>query len=102
MRACACDTASRLWARTVLCKFALLLIPPLPSIDSAVGCPSLFVDFVGNINGSDFFALCIIGFEFSLPDAFQRTTRWKMRRSPRSPLRRCTRMHRVSDDVGSV
>src|ERR1039457_1148482 len=86
MRACACDTASRLWARTVLCKLALLLIPPLPSIDSAVGCPPLFVDFIGTISRSDFFAPCIIGFGLALPDAFHRTTRWKVRRSHGSPL----------------
>jgi hypothetical protein len=46
--------------------------------------PSAFLAHI--ISESHFFASCIIGFEFSLPDAFHRTTRWKMRRSPRSPL----------------
>src|ERR1035438_5285280 len=93
MRACAWDTAVRLWARTVLCKFALLLIPPLPSTNSADSCLSLFAGFIGTINRSEFFAPCIIGFELSLPDAFRRTTRRKMRRplwSPFEDVHACT------------
>ena len=35
MRSCACDTASRLCVRTVLCSSAFLLVPPLPSTSSA-------------------------------------------------------------------
>jgi hypothetical protein len=35
MLICAWDTVDRLRVRTVLCRFAFLAIPPLPSIDSA-------------------------------------------------------------------
>src|SRR3954451_17965175 len=61
MRSCACDTASRLCVRTVLCSFAFLLVPPLPSTNSAAGCPALFAGFAGTISESDFFAPFIIG-----------------------------------------
>src|SRR5215212_6505204 len=61
MRSCACDTASRLCVRTVLCSFAFLLVPLLPSTSSAAGCPALFAGFAGTISESDFFAPSIIG-----------------------------------------
>src|SRR4051812_35315729 len=61
MRSCASDTASRLCVRTVLCSFAFLLVPLLPSTSSAAGCPALFAGFAGTISESDFFAPFIIG-----------------------------------------
>src|SRR5215213_2279650 len=61
MRSCACDTAPRLCVRTVLCSFAFLLVPLLPSTNSAAGCPALFAGFAGTISESDFFAPFIIG-----------------------------------------
>src|SRR6266481_9233636 len=62
MRACACDTASRPCVRTVLCNSAFLLVPPLPSTDSAACCSALFAGFSGTTEGSDFFVPCIIGY----------------------------------------
>jgi hypothetical protein len=62
MRARACDTASRLCVRAVLCGRAFLSVPPLPSTDSAAGCPALFAGFIGTTRGSDFSAPCITGF----------------------------------------
>src|SRR6266436_2992569 len=51
MRSCACDTASRLCVRTVLCNSAFLSVPLLPS-----------TGFAGIISESDFFAPFIIGY----------------------------------------
>src|SRR5258707_115566 len=62
MRSCACDTASRLCVRTVLCNSAFLSVPLLPSTASAAGCPALFASFTGIISESDFFAPFIIGY----------------------------------------
>ena len=45
MRACACDTASRLCVRTVLCKSAFSLAPPLRSASSAADEATLFARF---------------------------------------------------------
>jgi hypothetical protein len=42
MRACACDTASRLCVRTVLCRSAFSLAPPLRSTGSAAAEAALF------------------------------------------------------------
>ena len=42
MRACACDTASRLCVRTVLCRSAFSLAPPLRSTGSAAAKAALF------------------------------------------------------------
>ena len=69
MRSCACDTASRLWVRTVLCSSAFLLVPPLPSTGSAEGRPALFTGFAGNIGESDFPVPFIIGYDRSLSNA---------------------------------
>src|SRR5262245_40031466 len=62
MRSCACDTASRLCVRTVLCSSAFLSVPLPPSTNSAAGCPALFAGFAGTISESDFFASSIIGY----------------------------------------
>src|SRR3954452_19433369 len=51
MRACACDTASRPCVRSVLCRPAFLLVPPLPSADSAAACAALFAGFAGVESG---------------------------------------------------
>ena len=45
MRACACDTASRLCVRTVLCSSAFSLAPPLRSTGSAAAEAALFACF---------------------------------------------------------
>src|SRR6266404_1319035 len=62
MRSCACDTASRLCVRTVLCNSAFLSVPLLPFTGSAAGGPALFAGFAGTISESDFFAPFIIGY----------------------------------------
>src|ERR1700741_5424083 len=64
MRACACDTASRVCVRTVLCSSALLLVPSSPSTNSAADRSALFAGFAGTIDESDFFAAAS-----GLPDA---------------------------------
>ena len=70
MRACACDTVSRLGVRGVRCWSAFLSAPPLPSTDSAATEVALFTGFAGTTSGSDFSRSCIIGYSFiSLPDA---------------------------------
>ena len=51
----ACDTASRLSVRTVLCRSAVPSAPPLPSTASAPGPrPGLFGRFPGTMSRSDF------------------------------------------------
>src|SRR5689334_4298369 len=62
MRACARDTASRLWVRTVRCSRAFPLVPPLPSAGSAAACAALFAGFIGTTRGSDFSTPCITSF----------------------------------------
>ena len=52
MRVRACDTASRLCVRTVLCGRAFPSVPPLPSTGSAAGCHALFASFIGNATGA--------------------------------------------------
>src|SRR5208337_4387679 len=47
MRPCACDTASRLCVRPVLCWSAFLSVPPLPSTDSATVRTALFAGLLG-------------------------------------------------------
>ena len=49
MRACACDTASRLCVRTVLCSSAFSLAPPLRSTGSAAAEAALFARFLGQV-----------------------------------------------------
>ena len=63
MRSCACDTASRLCVRTVLCSSAFLLVPPLPSIGSAAARAALFADFLGIIGESDCSVPFIFGYD---------------------------------------
>src|SRR6516162_7764231 len=46
MRVCACDTASRLCVRTVLCRSAFSLAPPLRSTGSAAAEAALFARFL--------------------------------------------------------
>src|SRR5437764_542934 len=74
MRSCACDTASRLCVRTVLCNSAFLSVPLLPSTGSAAECPALFAGFAGIISESDFFVPFIIGYGLR-PYGCQRTAR---------------------------
>lgn len=62
-RASACDTASRLSVRTVLCCPAVSSAPPLPSTASAPGRPGLFGRFPGTMDRSDFPGPCISGFQ---------------------------------------
>ena len=67
MLTCAWDTDARLRVRTVLCRFAFLAIPPLPSIDSAAGAtaPPCSPTSSVLISESDFSSPFIIGFGFS-------------------------------------
>ena len=72
----------------MLCRFAFLAIPPLPSIDSAAGRPALFANFVGTISESDFSSSYIIDFGSRLPDAGRRripppTVKLEISRFPR-------------------
>ena len=46
----------------MLCRFAFLAIPPLPSIYSAAGSPALFANFIGTTSEYDFSSPFIIGF----------------------------------------
>src|SRR5208282_4378758 len=62
MRPCACDTASRLCVRPVLCWSAFLSVPPLPSTDSATVRTALFAGLLGTTSGSDCSVPCIIGY----------------------------------------
>jgi hypothetical protein len=62
MRACDCDTASRLCVRTVLCRSAFPLVPPLRSTGSAAACAALFVRFIATMGKSDFSGPFISGF----------------------------------------
>jgi hypothetical protein len=63
MRSCACVTAARLSVRAVLCSSSFLLVPPLPSTDSAADRSALFAGFTGTFGESDFSAPCIIGYD---------------------------------------
>src|ERR1700730_2734845 len=62
MRACACDTASRLCVRTVLCWSAFSLAPPLRSTDSAAAEAALFARFLATSGRSDFSLVLIVGY----------------------------------------
>ena len=62
MRACACDTASRLCVRTVLCRSAFSLAPPLRSTGSAAAEAALFARFRATTGRSDFSIALIVGY----------------------------------------
>jgi hypothetical protein len=62
MRACACDTASRLCVRTVLCRSAFSLAPPLRSASSAAAEAALFARFLATSGRSDFSVALIVGY----------------------------------------
>ena len=62
MRACACDTASRLCVRTVLCSSAFSLAPPLRSTGSAAAEAALFARFSATSGRSDFSLALIVGY----------------------------------------
>src|SRR5712691_6172621 len=62
MRACACDTASRLCVRTVRCSSAFSLAPPLRSTSSAAAEAALFARFSATSGGSDFSLALIVGY----------------------------------------
>jgi hypothetical protein len=62
MRACACDTASRLCVRTVLCRSAFSLVPPLRSTGSAAVETALFARFRATLGRSDFSIALIVGY----------------------------------------
>ena len=119
MRACACDTAARPCVRFVLCRSAFLLVPPLPSADSAAACAALFAGFAGTISGSG--ALANAGGDTSpsrsssattsgLPDAAPGTapgavaeiSRFPCRRRPYMPGSQTTRGGSGPRDDGSA
>ena len=111
MRACACDTASRRRAgsarlrhdvRSVLCWPAFLLVPPLPSTDSATADAALFTGFAGTIGRSDFSPSCIIGFGSRLPNAAHRAMPEGERGDLPVPEQKMCAHARVSDDAGST
>ena len=62
MRACACDTATRLCVRTVLCSSAFSLAPPLRSTGSATAETVLFARFIATMSRSDFSTTLIVGY----------------------------------------
>ena len=62
MRACACDTASQLCVRTVLCRSAFSLVPPLRSTGSAAVETALFARFRATLGRSDFSIALIVGY----------------------------------------
>jgi hypothetical protein len=62
MRACACDTASRLCVRTMLCRSAFSLAPPLRSTGSAATEAALFARFFATSGRSDFSTALIVGY----------------------------------------
>ena len=62
MRVCACDTASRLCVRTVLCRSAFSLAPPLRSTGSAAAEAALFARFLATSGRSDFSIALIVGY----------------------------------------
>ena len=62
MRTCACDTASRLCVRAVLCSSAFSLAPPLRSTGSAAAKAALFARFRATSGRSDFSIGLIVGY----------------------------------------
>src|SRR5208337_2427272 len=62
MRACACDTASRLCVRTVVCWSAFSLVPPLGSTCSSAARAASFAGFTATMGESDFSGPFIVGF----------------------------------------
>ena len=62
MRACACDTATRLCVRTVHCSSAFSLALPLRSTNSATAETALFVRFIATMSRSDFSLALIVGY----------------------------------------
>src|ERR1700727_3018349 len=62
MRACACDTASRLCVRTVVCWSAFSLVPPPGSTCSSAARAASFAGFTATMGESDFSGPFIVGF----------------------------------------
>ena len=62
MRACACDTASRLCVRAVVCWPAFSLVPPLGSTCSSAAHAASFAGLTATMGGSDFSGPFIVGF----------------------------------------
>jgi len=62
IRACACDTATRLCVRTVLCSSAFSLALPLRSTGSAAAEAALFARFSATTGRSDFSLAFIVGY----------------------------------------
>src|SRR5262249_39229271 len=101
MRSCACDTASRLCVRTVLCSSAFLLVPSSPSTDSAADCSALFSAVTRHLDDCDLLPPCIIGYG---PPAFP-TRPWARlpragRRSPGSRTEDVRTCWGSNDDAG--
>src|SRR5580692_8489673 len=62
MRACACDTASRLCVRTVVCWSAFSLVPPLGSTCCSAARAASLAGFTATMGESDFSGPFIVGF----------------------------------------
>src|SRR5262249_24854264 len=97
MRPCACDTASRLCVRTVVCRSAFSLAPSLRSTGSAAPNAALFACFFTTLDESDLSIAFIVGHGPGLPndapttDAAMEISRFPCRRRVRMPGSSTTR-----------
>src|SRR5215813_14338132 len=101
MRACACDTASRLWVRSVLCSSAFSLAPPLRSTSSAAAVAALFACFLATLGESDF-STTLIGYGPGLPDEIPATAGGDSDGDLPVPVQKACERARVYDDAGSA
>src|ERR1700739_789263 len=108
MRACACDTASRLCVRTVLCRSAFSLAPPLRSTGSAAAETALFARFLATSGRSDFSIALIVGYGLRpsrqrpgqrLAGTAMEISRFPSKRVLRMPGSTTTRAQHVSCDI---
>src|SRR6202795_1573976 len=103
MRACACDTASRLCVRTALCSSAFSLAPPHRSTGSAAVEAALFARFLATSGRSDFSITLIVGYGLSgLPDNVPATTGGDGDGDLPVPVQKASAHARVYDDAGSA
>src|SRR5271166_6363020 len=100
MRTCACDTASRLCVRTVLCSSAFSLAPPLRSTRSAAAKAALFARFRATTGRSDFSIGLIVGYGLRPSDNVPATTDGDGDGDLPVPEQKASAHARVYDDAG--
>src|SRR5271163_49602 len=100
MRACACDTASRLCVRTVVCWSAFSLVSPLGSTCSSAARAASFAGLTATMGESDFSGTFIVGFGLRPSRRGPRKTPQGQPRDIPVPEQEASLHARFSDDAG--